>query len=511
MHYFFYENNSTGTLFDYSNNGELDESGTWDFTFTKTEEGDEPEGIKKIFVSGGSMSYPHYSFSNSDGDELDMQDFEFQPDTKYRFIAENLNVSHPFTIGASINGSDIIKFTKITPPDLPVLEEHNFTGVSEDLEVLGNDLLMPPQEEDFEDDYVLSVNGDYFDFEYSKDLLTAFEEHDVNFYYLCDIHSEMNGRLFLSGPEPEGDPIYELNDNQIMDVTGLSWTELETKAPGAAFIQTYGGKFALIEESLEDHQMPDDPHGNSVLKLFPVIQDQDDDWVLELHDFDGFVTTHNRAYFEDDWGLVPVGFLQHGDDDNGSGNGAIELDGSVIDIELLVGPFLVGSEVLTFHNDKVTIFADDFLGITSEFESSYEHEKISEDRFNISVDRFNEENEIIGYDVYQFVETNATGSRTSLRFDGSGEDFNESNYRDEEENAPDSLGVSLGNLMMKMKGMMNMFGSMMPTEPSAEWKDLFLREIKNSAAIFYTKYWNLPVSIDTLNFTSSEELITICR
>ena len=34
LHYFFYENNGTGTLLDYSNNGELDESGSWDFTFT---------------------------------------------------------------------------------------------------------------------------------------------------------------------------------------------------------------------------------------------------------------------------------------------------------------------------------------------------------------------------------------------------------------------------------------------------------------------------------------------
>ena len=32
-HYIFYENNGTGRLLDYSNNGELDESGTWDFTF----------------------------------------------------------------------------------------------------------------------------------------------------------------------------------------------------------------------------------------------------------------------------------------------------------------------------------------------------------------------------------------------------------------------------------------------------------------------------------------------
>ena len=163
------------------------------------------------------MSYPHYTFSNSDGDELDMEEFEFQPDTKYRFIAENLNVNHPFTIGASINGSDIIKFTKLS-----VLSLY--------LEILEKNYWLPPVELDFGDDYVLNLNGDYFDFQYSKYRLPVFKENDVNFYYLCDIHSEMNGRLFLERAEPEGDPIYELNDNQIMDVTGLSWIELEAIA-----------------------------------------------------------------------------------------------------------------------------------------------------------------------------------------------------------------------------------------------------------------------------------------
>ena len=244
-----------------------------------------------------------------------MQEFEFQPDTKYRFIAENLNVSHPFTIGASINGSDIIKFTKITQPDLPEPEEHNFTGVTEDLDVISNELLMPPVEEDFLDDYVLSLDGDYFDFEYSRSDLTIFDDNDVNFYYLCNIHSSMNDRLFLGwGEQSEGYPIYELNDNQIMDVTGLSWTELEAKAPSASFIQNYGGKFALIEESLVDHQMPDDPYGNSVIKLFPVIQDQNNDWILELPGFDGYDSQYDRAYFEDDLGLLVFDYF-YGDND----------------------------------------------------------------------------------------------------------------------------------------------------------------------------------------------------
>ena len=56
--------------------------------------------------------------------------------------------------------------------------------------------------------------------------------------------------------------------------------------------------------------MPDDPlMAVHVLKLFPVIQDQEDDWVLELHDFDGFETSAAyRGYFEIDLGLVPVDF-----------------------------------------------------------------------------------------------------------------------------------------------------------------------------------------------------------
>ena len=39
LHYLFYESNGTGNLLDYSNNGQLDESGSWDFIFIHTRVG----------------------------------------------------------------------------------------------------------------------------------------------------------------------------------------------------------------------------------------------------------------------------------------------------------------------------------------------------------------------------------------------------------------------------------------------------------------------------------------
>ena len=86
-----------------------------------------------------------------------------------------------------------------------------------------------------------------------------------------------------------GAPIYLLNDNQFMHLTGMLWSETESKAPDALIFDNYFGHFAIVpnpyfeEESNGDLTvMPLHSH-----LLLPVIQQADGDWVEEISDFDG--------------------------------------------------------------------------------------------------------------------------------------------------------------------------------------------------------------------------------
>ncbi|MDG1326442.1 MAG: hypothetical protein P8P49_11795, partial [Opitutales bacterium] len=145
--------------------------------------------IEEIYVSGGDLNYPHYSFSDDNGSTIDMEDFNFKPDTIYRFIAKDLSTNHPFTMGISIRGSEIYK--EILRPASSV-EYSNLP----DLEF--ETLVMAPTDDDYGNNNILSSEGDYFDFSYTSELLEVLLQNDVKFHYVCDIHTSMNGQLFLS-------------------------------------------------------------------------------------------------------------------------------------------------------------------------------------------------------------------------------------------------------------------------------------------------------------------------
>ena len=159
-----------------------------------------------------------------------MEKFVFQPDTTIALLAME-SVHHIITLGASIKDSGIIKLWEtlsLDPNDLDtiILEEHEFTGSTEDFSILSTNLLMPPIEDDRNlEDFILNSNGDYFDFEYSENLKEIFVENNVKIYYICDNHASMNGRLYLSVPEQEIEqfPVFLITPDIFQEITFNQW------------------------------------------------------------------------------------------------------------------------------------------------------------------------------------------------------------------------------------------------------------------------------------------------
>ena len=111
-----------------------------------------------------------------------------------------------------------------------------------------------------------------------------------------------------------GAPIYLLDDNQFMDLTGMLWAETESKAPDALIFDNFVGHFAIVPNPYFEEE----PNGELTVMplhshlLLPVVKQADGDWVEELSDFDGFGSLYGPEYVENEFGISPVGYLQDG-------------------------------------------------------------------------------------------------------------------------------------------------------------------------------------------------------
>lgn len=272
------------------------------------------EEVEKIYVSGGDFSYPHYSFSDSANNKIDLETFVFQSDKIYQFTAANLNKNHPFTLGVSIGESAVTKFSWVNQVSSP--DDFIFSGNLDQVDNLGAYLLTPPIDDPAHaTDYILTNDGDYFEFSYSQDHSLAFFDLDVKFHYICNNHSSMNGRFYLSTEEnaKEAHPVYELDSNQIWHLsdaevhhmqyfTGyFAWVESDEGMPAESINgdrEPVARSHFLFEVELENS--PTSPHPD-----FPHTHPY---WILKNSDH-FYDSIYDRTYIEDEMNLQPVGYF----------------------------------------------------------------------------------------------------------------------------------------------------------------------------------------------------------
>ena len=272
------------------------------------------EEVVEIYVSGGDFSYPHYTFSDSGNNKIDLETYEFQPDKTYQFTAANLNKNHPFTLGVRIGESAVTKFSWVDQVSLS--DDFIFNGNLDQVDNLGAYLLTPPIDDpEHATDYILTKDGDYFEFSYSEDHLWAFFDLDVKFYYICNNHSSMNGRFYLSIEEDaeEAHPVYELDSNQIWHLS-----DAETH-----HMQYFTGYFALVEsnesmptESVDGDHVPaarsyflvEVELENGPTSPHPDFPHTDPYWILK-NSYHLYDSIYDRTYIEDEMNLHPVGYF----------------------------------------------------------------------------------------------------------------------------------------------------------------------------------------------------------
>ena len=112
----------------------------------------------EIFVSGGQLFEPYYTFSDSYGSIIDLDSFEFYSGQSYRFVGGQGFNPHPFQIGSA--------------PGTP--SEYSVGGPLSSIV----------------DELVLTIPTD-------------FDPYTSSLYFYCTAHTSMNGQLTVVASEPE--------------------------------------------------------------------------------------------------------------------------------------------------------------------------------------------------------------------------------------------------------------------------------------------------------------------
>ena len=116
------------------------------------------QSIDHIYVSGGQLSAPYFTFSDGNGSDIDLASFEFEAGKSYTFTAAEGFTPHPFEIGS-------------TPGTVSTYSSGG------PLSAVGDSLVL--------------------------DIPTSFDSSTESLYFYCTAHTSMNGQLTVVASEPE--------------------------------------------------------------------------------------------------------------------------------------------------------------------------------------------------------------------------------------------------------------------------------------------------------------------